>query len=324
MTSDCPLPTRAYNMEILREPARRGEPDCHGWVFGLPPGIAPDQWPLDPNTGYPLMHGFTVLLPDEYRCHGTEIVALSFFAVPAEHNDGGTATTGKIFEILKGTVVAPPPDPDLLPYWKSVRDSHPRLHRMTDVLDCEYAVILLTQAEFDGPLCRPPPLGQTPEISSSEQPRWLEVGSGHTFFDGSMPSYMIDPIPVEELGLYKLLGCVPEPWLEWNRAIRCVPRAEDPNAGKRPAWEFAGENPDGYQSDYYYEGGVFTAGNFRWQPWRAGHGANHIGGTMRPCQQPPPFSPFYVEFEEHFGGYNFGGGNAQLDILNMKLDWACG
>ena len=29
---------------------------------------------------------------------------------------------------------------------------------MTDILDCDYAVILLTQAEFDGPLCSPPAL----------------------------------------------------------------------------------------------------------------------------------------------------------------------
>ena len=33
----------------------------------------------------------------------------------------------------------------------------------------------------------------------------------------------------------------------------------------------------------------------------------------------PEFSPFYVEFEEYFGG-----GNAQLDFRDMKFDWACG
>ena len=45
---------------------------------------------------------------------------------------------------------------------------------------------------------------------------------------------------------------------------------------------------------------------------------------MRPCQAVPEMSPFYIEFEEYFGGYNFGGGNAQLDFGGMKFDWACG
>jgi hypothetical protein len=45
---------------------------------------------------------------------------------------------------------------------------------------------------------------------------------------------------------------------------------------------------------------------------------------MRPCQAVPEMSPFYIEFEEYFGGYNFGGGNAQLDFRDMTFDWACG
>jgi hypothetical protein len=48
----CPPPTKAYNLEILHEEARPG-PECQGWCFGLPPGISPGQWPLDPSTGYP-------------------------------------------------------------------------------------------------------------------------------------------------------------------------------------------------------------------------------------------------------------------------------
>jgi hypothetical protein len=75
----CPMPMRAYNIELLREEGRVG-PDSHGWCFGLPPGISPKQWPLDPQTGYPLVHGFTLRLPDDYRCHGPDIAGLSFFA----------------------------------------------------------------------------------------------------------------------------------------------------------------------------------------------------------------------------------------------------
>lgn len=60
------------------------------------------------------------------------------------------------------------------------------------------------------------------------------------------------------------------------------------------------------------------------EPWLKQLKPNHIGGTMRPAQAAPSFSPYYIEFEEYFGGYNFGGGNAQLDFRDMKFDWACG
>jgi len=45
---------------------------------------------------------------------------------------------------------------------------------------------------------------------------------------------------------------------------------------------------------------------------------------MRPVQNVPDFSPYYIGFEEEFGGYNFGGSNAQLDFRDMRFDWACG
>ena len=56
---------KAYDIEIVNDAAHAGEAN-HGWCFGLPPGIRPEQWPLDPDTGYPLMHGFTLLLPEDF------------------------------------------------------------------------------------------------------------------------------------------------------------------------------------------------------------------------------------------------------------------
>lgn len=91
----CPMPTRAYNIEMLQEEGRGGS-DSHGWCFGLPPGISPKQWPLDPLTGYPLVHGFTLRLPEDYRCHGPDIAGLSFFAFCMEHSDGGSAPDAAI------------------------------------------------------------------------------------------------------------------------------------------------------------------------------------------------------------------------------------
>jgi hypothetical protein len=49
-----------------------------------------------------------------------------------------------------------------------------------------------------------------------------------------------------------------------------------------------------------------------------------LRGTMFPSQWTPKFSSTNFELEEHFGGFNFGGGNAQLDLETMTFDWACG
>ena len=283
-------PSRAYDLQMLDRPTARARD--HGWVFGLPPGISSEQWPLDPVTGYPLMHGFTLLLPDDYRVHGEDIVALSFFATAPDHNDGGALDDPEVREAV------------------AARPAHPRLSRMTDILDYEYAALLLTKAEYDGAFTTPPaPLA----LATAERPRWLDVGGASAFHE-SAPAYA-----------KKLLPSTPRADLAENRAIMLTPRADDPNAGKGPRDTHVKSGaPTGYQPYYYYVDGVVSRDNFRLHDWGKNHAQNHLGGTMRPCQAVPEMSPFYIEFEEFFGGYNFGGGNAQLDFGNMKFDWACG
>src|SRR5258708_30596307 len=107
-------PMKAYDIEMLTrstDPARN-----HGWCFGLPPGISQQQWPLDPANGHPLMHGFTLLLPEDYRVHGPDIVALSFFAIAPDHNDGAPASVPGVADALASP--DPPSDPDLLELWQ--------------------------------------------------------------------------------------------------------------------------------------------------------------------------------------------------------------
>jgi hypothetical protein len=312
----CPLPTRAYNLELQHQEGGPGE-KSHGWCFGLPPGISPGQWPLDPLTGYPLVHGFTLRLPADYRCHGPDIAGFSFFACCSEHSDGGTTPDEKIQAVMTGS--AAPADQRYLPFWTSVQKSHPRLARMTDILDDNYAVILLTEGELNGPLCRPPDTAAARALSCHEAPNWLKIGNGRPFFGSQVGSS-----EAQRHYLFKVLGGAPDARLDWNRALRWSARAADPNAGKAPQDPFTGNKSAGYQQPYYYESGTVSAANFRKHDWTADHARNHIGGTMQPVQATPRFSPFYVGFEEYLGGYNFGSGNCQLDLLNMKLDWACG
>ena len=150
----------------------------------------------------------------------------------------------------------------------------------------------------------------------------MTTGTGHVYFSHDMTPP--DGQPFEESVYFKCFGEMPQMQLDWNRAIRWMPRAQDPNAGKAPEDPQLGAKTSGYRPSHYWEGGVVETEHYRTHPWVAGHKPDHIGGTMQPVQGTPEFSPFYVEFEEYFGGYNFGGGNCQIDFLNMKLDWACG
>jgi len=299
----CPLPTRAYNLSLLHEQGRTG-PESHGWCFGLPPGISARQWPLDPQTGYPLVHGFTLRLPDDYRCHGAVITGLSLFAFCNEHSDGGTTPDQAILSAMTGR--EPPEDTRYRPFWDAAQNEHPRLHRMKDILDDNFAVILLTEDELNGPLCAVPDTSPAESLSCHAAPQWLRSGSGHVYFEGAQ--YRL-----------RILGSVPDARLDWSRALRWTGRAVDPNAGKAPEDPFARNKTSGYRQPYYKEGE-----NYCEHEWTADHARDHIGGTMKPVQATPKFSPFYVEFDEYLGGYNFGTGNCQFDFLNMQLDWACG
>jgi hypothetical protein len=309
---------QAYDIAMLTRSADRARD--HGWCFGLPPGISSPQWPLDPANGYPLMHGFTLLLPRDHRVHGSEIVALSLFATAPDHNDGGPCGIDGLAEVIE-TATEPPSDPALVPFWRSRHLQHPHLFRMRDALDCAYAVILLTQREFDGPTCEPPRVIDNRFLKATPPPAWLARGAASSLWEATYSNY--SKLPIEDHFLYKILGGVPAPDLAFNRALQWTPRANDPNAGKAPRESWVHEET-GYQSYYYFLDGKSGIENYREHTWAKDHKQNHIGGTMRPSQNIPKFSPHYIGFEEYFGGYNFGGGNAQLDFRDMKLDWACG
>lgn len=297
------MPMNAYDLTIAPDPVDRSNPEHQGWCYGFPPGIAPTQWPVDPDSGYPLMHGFTLRLPEDQRVHGPETVALSFFACAPEHNDGMPETGVSSQKLLSDYPEAAPEDPDLAAMWQHLKNEHPRLHRMTDILDCAYAVILLTEAEYQGEFCRVPTYFNGPAFAEVTRPTWVDRGKPDS-----------QPNPPGGFVRRKLTGS-PESSADFNRAILCKARAYDPNAGIR-AEEFP-EPGAAYTSPFDRE-------TYERLDWAKGFSAEHIGGTMFPVQGVPDIGPHYIGFEEYFGDYNFGGGNAQLDFENMKLDWACG
>lgn len=299
---------KAYNIEVLPQSVSEEGPRGGGWCFGLPPGIVEEQWPLDANTGYPLQHGFTLLLPPEYRGFGPDIVALSFFGSAHDEDEG---RVGEIAALVADADASEPSDSDLYPFWMSERLSHPRLYRIADFLGRSHAVILLTEAEFNAPFCQPPRLRPNKYRDRIRRPEWLARGAAAVYLDDQTENY----------GLLQMLGDTDNADLFYNRALDVTPRAEDPNAGIAPRDEWAAAET-GYQAFYYWEGDEVEEENYREHAWAADHLPDHIGGSMRPAQNIPDISPYYIEFEEYLGGFNFGGGNAWLDLQTMSFDWA--
>jgi len=100
-------------------------------------------------------------------------------------------------------------------------------------------------------------------------------------------------------------------------AIGIIPRDGDPNVGHPPRDKILHKDELGaYIVPYSKDAEPFDLAQLS--------ARNHLGGTMFPCQWTPKFNPTYLEIEEHFGGFNFGGGNGQLDLETMEFDWACG
>ncbi len=289
----------AYDLSFAPVAAPQSS-NTQGWCFGRPPGIAPEQWPLDPHSGYPLCHGFTLLLPEEYRVHGEGSVALSFFSVAAEHNDGGPISTPGVKELILSPTEKLPSRSEYLEFWTHARNEHPKLFRMQDQLGCAYAVLLLTDDEYHGPICDVPEIVDNPFLRNTPRPGWVEPKNEKSIWWDMYLGVIEDTgFGLKDVAVVRF----PEP-IAFSASKR-----EDPNAGKSVT------DPD-------YESRLDA--NYEWKEWACSLASNHIGGTMDAVQAPPKFSPFFIGFDEFFGGFNFGGGTAQLDFKLMKFSWDCG
>jgi hypothetical protein len=152
-------------------------------------------------------------------------------------------------------------------------------------------------------------------LQKNPPPPWLKKGSARAAFDLHVGSYD----SVEEIAQkywYRLFGGVPEIG-HGAYAIGIAKREDDPNVGKPPRDHLLNRDElGGYIAPHTKNAEPFDLTRLS--------GRNHLGGTMFPCQWTPKYSATYLEIEEHFGGFNFGGGNGQLDLATMEFDWACG
>jgi len=303
-------PTIAYDLSLLQQAPERGSARDHGWCYGLPPGLSPEQWPLSPYDGYPMQHCFTLKVPEQYRTQGADRVALSMFA---DQQYDEPVEVDAVADYFASDTMERPADAALLPFWTYRRHRHAMEFWMKDSIDHNYAAIWLTAAEFAAPLCQPPQLAGNPLVKANPLPLWLEHGAARAVFDVHVGDYE-NAAELEKKYWYRLFGHVPE---AGHRAygIALALREGDPNVGKPPRDHLLHKAELG---DY------IAPVDEQWERLRSLSGRNHLGGTMFPCQWTPKFSPTYLEIEEHFGGFNFGGGNGQLDLATMRFGWACG
>lgn len=303
-----PQLTRAY--DFIRDPqmpqpkTARGSAWAGGWSLGLPPGISPEQWPLSPAIGHPMRHAFTVHVPADYRMQGAEWVALSLFV---DDQFEELPACDAIEAFFAAALPSDAPEASLLPFWKQRSARHAGRFEMSDILGTHYVALWLTQAQFDAALCTPPDLRGNPLLGPA--PEWLDSSYAAYFphmpiRNPGVPAYALHSGEGRAAGIATAFP------------IRAQLREGDPNVGKPPReWEnqcqdsgyipFASDSATGLGLERLF-------------------GRNHLGGTMFAQQSYPEFGPHYLEFEEDFGGFNFGGGNAQIDLISMKLDWACG
>ncbi|WP_217641161.1 hypothetical protein [Jannaschia pohangensis] len=295
----------AYDL-TLDPGADPAHPAVAGWCFGLPPGITPIQWPLDPESGYPLQHGFTLRLPDAFKVRGPDIVAISFFGTAADHNDGVPLCTDGLREIILSPATPQPEDPHLRTFWDHAQNAHPLLHRMKDVLGCQFAVIPLTAAELAGSACAVPNIATNPLLANTIEPQWMRIGGAASLL--GLEREYLDLEKLTKGFKYRSIGGMPEKRVDHRVPIVLRPRQDDPNGGKAVGH-------DDYIMPYDE--------NYQRPDWVKNLRPCHLGGTMFPQQAVPHMGAHYIEFEEYFGNFNFGGGNAQLDLKTFAFDWAC-
>lgn len=244
-----------------------------GWAGRHGPGIDWKHWPRSSTTGLPMMHVLTLWLPEPYRRQGEQYPGIAFFAGEGQFADGdpvqGDATSNDAF--LRDLAEA---------------QEHPGLRRRRDIIDGEFALMWLSEAELAA--------GPTPPQADLREPG--------TFVDESE-------------------GCGAWDQLDWAEPVDVcnvwlLPRV-DPNAGLAPHDVMFGETAENGYVSPYVKGADMTV----WaEPLQ---GMSHLGGTALPVQgMPDGLTPWYLELEE-IVELNFGGGNAQIDLESEVFDWAC-
>lgn len=151
----------------------RGGSGDAGWEHGLPPALTPAAWPRHRSNGLPLVHGFTIRLPEEFRAQGDDRVAISYFHPGESESYGATpALQDRISKIMTGELA---PSSSDTPFWHAlaehVKTPQPNTQYLKDLLEHTHAIVWLTEAELAGPRCPRP----EQELPDGVDPRTMHL-----------------------------------------------------------------------------------------------------------------------------------------------------
>jgi hypothetical protein len=208
---------------------------------------------------------------------------------------------------------APPIDPSRWP--RSPRDGAPMAHLGTLLVPAEYRVagpykiaIALFQADDH---VRPRAPGAAGAVTPEGDATLLEDGIGG--------SYALLWLDAETFARGPGRGAPEGVILKTPQFLRLRARLGDPNVGKViPDWD---DDPGDYIRPDSEEGQALALDRFAFPHSRI---RVHFGGTSFAVDNfARGLGPFYVAIEDDFGGANFGGGNAVLDLARQRIVFGC-
>lgn len=182
--------------------------------------------------------------------------------------------------------------------------------RSLDILFSTFAAIWLTESEFTAAECEPPMPIQNKLNAMCGLPMWLKVSSAQRLFGWNGDQEFDERYASHRIAGYKVRD-------KWDiLLLQTTERGDDPNVGRTPFDDIteSAPNKEGYIAKYSAE--------WKARGFKVDYGNLHFGGTASPSQAMPSLTPFYIEFEESMGMINMGGGNGQLDLVSMQIDWA--
>lgn len=138
----------------------RGEAGDAGWEDGLPPSITAEMWPRSDSNGMPLVHGFTLRVPEAYRAKGKELVGFSYFHPGnSEGASNKREVRDRVQAIMKGGGLEG--DEASQPFYQALvahRDHRPErtVQRIEDILGHPHVIVWHTEEQLNGPRSEPP------------------------------------------------------------------------------------------------------------------------------------------------------------------------
>ncbi|MBX3232762.1 MAG: hypothetical protein KIT84_43575 [Labilithrix sp.] len=131
-----------------------GDAGDAGWEHGLPPSVSAAAWPRHTYNGMPLVHGFTLRLPPEYRVRGAERVGLSYFHPGDSESYSVKEPLGERVRAVLGAAPlerAENDDPFFRALAQYARHRPDNVQWFEDILGHTHAIVWHTEAELNGP-----------------------------------------------------------------------------------------------------------------------------------------------------------------------------